>query len=341
MKCCKCGKELPDHARFCKYCGAEQAVVTESAEPAKKKKRWPMIAALILVLIAGGIGGYVYFSGKEYPELVHDIFIKISGNKTPSAAKVSEANYSPNGSLQSSAVYKYSDDGLKAECARWEKNPVTPDEQYRRTTYYELTKPYDLSAIKYTKNCDESGKMTSETVYEDDGKKVTYKSYGDSTLIETVYIYDNNKNPVLIQTFQNGELIEEITEKWSRDGKLLSKERNGEPEAIQDQQIFRKYDNRGNVTALCNIINFPENKETGTPSEKLILTTYSDYDSNGNKTKAVTYQNGILGNVLIIMYMDINDLNEEVMIPEKIVVEENKTDDYSLFTEEIKKANSE
>ena len=73
MKCCSCGKEIPDQAKFCSKCGAKQAAPLKPAEPKKKENpskevkkkkgsKIPLLIFLCLLLCAGaGIGGYFVF----------------------------------------------------------------------------------------------------------------------------------------------------------------------------------------------------------------------------------------------------------------------------------------
>lgn len=60
MYCNKCGKEVDDKEKFCKYCGTP--LESEIASISKKKKRkWPWIILLVL-LVAIGIGIGIWFS---------------------------------------------------------------------------------------------------------------------------------------------------------------------------------------------------------------------------------------------------------------------------------------
>ena len=105
MFCKKCGKELPDNARFCNYCGADQTV-TETGntniyqEPvnsyqginpkaAKKRKIAKVLFVLqaiaifgglsngsLLVMVAGGPAGWCALLGYFVPAIVGVILMK-------------------------------------------------------------------------------------------------------------------------------------------------------------------------------------------------------------------------------------------------------------------------
>lgn len=71
MFCNKCGKEIPDNAKFCNYCGArfgesasemdERTAVKPRSKPSVGKKTWIVLAAAI-VIVAAGIGGYKFYT---------------------------------------------------------------------------------------------------------------------------------------------------------------------------------------------------------------------------------------------------------------------------------------
>lgn len=60
MYCNKCGKEVEEREKFCKYCGAPLECESAPA-PKKKKGKWPWIV-LVLLLVAIGIGVGIWFS---------------------------------------------------------------------------------------------------------------------------------------------------------------------------------------------------------------------------------------------------------------------------------------
>lgn len=92
MYCSKCGKENQDQARFCAYCGApletgESTEAVRDREKAeqktsqkisqkKKKRKWPWILAIILILAAAGTAGVLIFKGqyvkKQFSSAVED-----------------------------------------------------------------------------------------------------------------------------------------------------------------------------------------------------------------------------------------------------------------------------
>ena len=337
MRCSNCGKELPDQARFCKYCGTEQVHVAIS-EPVKQKKKriiWPMILILLILLMVGGIGGYAHFNGKSVFEIVQGSAGRITDPKKTSDVLVGKAAYSSDGSLIASDIYKYSEDGTKAERSTW-RSP-----QYRSTTYFDLSAPYDISKIRNYTIYSETGEVIQEGTYEDGGKKATTKLNRDGMQTETTNIYDDNGRIIQSTTFQDGVLTEEIRNTWNEDGKMLSRLKNGEPDTSIKQDLYRRRDDQGNTTAYCNISYIPSEGSSDENRTKHIITIYKDYDPGGNCIKKVTYSNGSLLEVEILIYKRVDDLDEELTIPDQRVIEENLTDDYSLFAEEIRQSLSD
>lgn len=80
MKCLKCGKDNPDNAKFCSWCGAllpKQAdVETVKKRKTGKKKIWIVLSVLILIMLLLGV--YFWYKErkpvKEYAENVVTIF---------------------------------------------------------------------------------------------------------------------------------------------------------------------------------------------------------------------------------------------------------------------------
>lgn len=79
MKCVKCGKEIPDHSKFCPSCGAEQVGAKPAAAPTsprgngptaetpRKKNFFPAIIAVVAVVAAVAIVAAI--SGSRKPTL--------------------------------------------------------------------------------------------------------------------------------------------------------------------------------------------------------------------------------------------------------------------------------
>ena len=334
MKCCKCGKELPEHARFCKYCGAEQAVIKKPVKPVKKKSRWPVIAASILVLIVIGISGYIHFSGKEVPELVQDIAETSTNDEIPPAILMSYAGYDSEGNLYYSFVYKYSEDGFSVERTGLDRDYETKGLVEKMPEYYELLKPYETSKYKSRKTYDKTGNLRSEEEYSDDRLTNIVKSYTEKGTGETITKYDANGNRILYRYSLNGELVGET--KWIRDekGNLLNEEITGEQLIYTTGRVYSRKDDQGNDIARCTIGKSPQ-------GEKEIRITYFERDPYGNIQKSVSYKDGILSQVVIYTYRTIENVNDEVIIPERRDIEENMTDDFSMFEEEIRQESSD
>ena len=70
MTCKQCGRQVPDHAVYCRYCGArftEEGAAKNPAAPVRKKKSiLPVVIAALLIL--GLIGGSVFFLRSRKPE---------------------------------------------------------------------------------------------------------------------------------------------------------------------------------------------------------------------------------------------------------------------------------
>ena len=74
MYCRKCGKQAGEGTAFCPYCeealgaggGTPLAAAFESASGNKKKKSVMPAVFLAALLIAGGIGAALYFTGDGY-----------------------------------------------------------------------------------------------------------------------------------------------------------------------------------------------------------------------------------------------------------------------------------
>lgn len=85
MKCPNCGQTYDEHDTICSSCGQPLSnahytpVTSHSSRPHKKKKRkkYPWIIALILLLLAGCIGGYFFYISQiksRCEDAVHKIF---------------------------------------------------------------------------------------------------------------------------------------------------------------------------------------------------------------------------------------------------------------------------
>lgn len=85
MKCPNCGQTYNEHDTICSSCGQPLSnahytpVTSHSSRPHRKKKRkkYPWIIALILLLLAGCIGGYFFYISQiksRCEDAVHEIF---------------------------------------------------------------------------------------------------------------------------------------------------------------------------------------------------------------------------------------------------------------------------
>lgn len=61
INCPECGKEISGQAHYCPYCGYPINVQLEQQEKPKRKKKWWVIGAVAVLLVALGIGSYLYF----------------------------------------------------------------------------------------------------------------------------------------------------------------------------------------------------------------------------------------------------------------------------------------
>ena len=311
MRCCKCGKELPDYAKFCKYCGAEQAAIAEPAKPEKKKRKWPMVFILGFFLIGGGVGGYSHFRGRSVSELIRDISGITLRKEIPSEILVSTAFYNSEGKLTASKAYTYSRGGLRAECLHTGFDPLTSEQTYKRTTQYELTKPYILSELKSSKSFDESGNMMEEEIHEDNGKKSINRIYTEGITTETIHYYDENGYLIKLEKRQNGVLL------------------NEDMNIVLDikSAFFKRYDGSGNLSETCSVVKKPDGKLT-------VTNICNEFDTNGNRIKSRTYVDKILRGIGINTYRTAEQLTEETEIPETIEVK-GKVRSYSLFQDDI------
>ena len=100
MKCTKCGKELPDNALFCKYCGADLSVHAKSNKSAGKKKKWFVVFGVLVVLIAGGLGIYLHSNAQKTPEIAESP----NTQKTPEIVETSNVQKTPEIEETSNAV---------------------------------------------------------------------------------------------------------------------------------------------------------------------------------------------------------------------------------------------
>lgn len=60
MFCQKCGKELPDEAKFCQYCGWQN-----QGTPLKKREQKSQFIAIVLCLFTGLIGIHDFYLGRN------------------------------------------------------------------------------------------------------------------------------------------------------------------------------------------------------------------------------------------------------------------------------------
>jgi len=62
MFCNQCGKEIDEGARFCNHCGASLEKIVVEQAPKKKRKVWPVIGSIliVIVLLTGGVSAWVY-----------------------------------------------------------------------------------------------------------------------------------------------------------------------------------------------------------------------------------------------------------------------------------------
>ena len=345
MKYCpNCGNQLKDNARFCGKCGNAvrelkqletpviEAVKRPVGKSAKKKSRLPIIAASIFALIVVGISGFIYFSKKNNTGPVQNISGKLPWVTEPSDVLAASAKYDKDGILIDSKVYKYSDDGLKAECARTEKN-LNEGTTTRTTFYYELSKPYDISSATSYKKYDESGNVIQEAVFEDDGKKETIRSYKNDKYYETIFIYDEYGREILMRYSENGRISIERKNVWNPNGINISCTENGEQKGTKYDQ-YQKYDDDGNLIAIC-YVNWMEADRYGNSALMSINTRYTEYDTYKRKWKELYYFCGSLNTVELFTYRPADSLGMEMSVPEEREVKENRSDDFKLFKNEL------
>ena len=296
MFCSYCGKKLPEDAAFCMACGrklpepvvvsapvvvpepvvvsapvvvsepvqvAEEPAVPEAAEAApveKKKKKWPLFAA-IGVAAAAVIGVLLYFF------LPRTYYLPVSVRETQGSGNrvtVRDYEYDEQGRLVSvfvrtkysgmvgtdlSATYKYDKDGnLKTTTLTQSGEKIgTVSYTYKNGVLKDVDA--DVEDLNYDVTVDKNGCIT----------KIEHKSTDDPDAAAFVYKYkyhDNGRVKERDYSFTGGNHGYRTVTRYDEEGRMLEQinyEQFDSPELQEVGRILYEYDKKGNLCGLRQI----------------------------------------------------------------------------------------
>lgn len=117
MKCKKCGAEIAENAKFCRYCGQDQQAPIEKSGDTPKKKRMILICVILATLLLAA-GAVVWQSGvlKKQIETADTISLEDSYRLEDGQLNLGELEVSyPDGGTETIADYDVAIDGTNYE----------------------------------------------------------------------------------------------------------------------------------------------------------------------------------------------------------------------------------
>lgn len=258
MFCTKCGKQIPDHAKFCKYCGASTTgPVREEPVTFQKKNKtagifWMILLVLfLLILIGAGIFLLTHMDKNEVgrnenetihessdeiieeePNIEEDADLEKDTEKEVSYVLSSSTRYSSSGKIRDTWEYTYDEDG---NCISYR---YTDEEGTVREGRYEYE--YDDSDVMTVrKEYTDSGILSCEIYYDEE----------ENVRENIEYIYDDQ-----------GRLTEEIHFDQDENEQIFTYRGDGiyflsyRSEKSGEQQIITEYREDGSVeyTEICD-----------------------------------------------------------------------------------------
>lgn len=189
MFCSKCGKELPDNARFCEECGTAQQAAAPKAVKEKSKKKFPLwivfaAAAVVVVGVAAAIVLPILFPG-TVTVYRPTAFTSSRGDGTP-------IEY----------TYEYDENGNPT---RWGNLTLMRTQEAEYDNHGNLTERYDVSVRNGM--VFEGTPSKYKYAYDEDGRIESCKEYFNGTkLYEWDYIWDKKGNLVRVMLSEEPEV---------------------------------------------------------------------------------------------------------------------------------------